>query len=466
MKNIIKITLLFVLISTLVSCNDFFDVNEDPTRITQDNLTLEIVLPTVLEATSKNHYLVGYNASLATHQMDQVQGDYYQRFTMSSAWSNIYLKALVNLATLEDLANEKNAPNYVAISKILTAVNVGLLTDTWEDAPFTEALQGSENVTPVFDTQESMYAEIQALLDEAIDKIELNDQEFVPGNDDIIYFGDMAKWKKLAHSLKARYMLHLSNHNPDWNAILTEANNGFTSNDDDFQMNYYAEYSNPWYQSVAKKINESIFTLAHAEYFINQMNGETYPGLIDPRLPLIADNDGELDYNGLAQWITDDTYNCLPTESSFNMSATSAIIMMSYAELNFIKAEADLNTNPGNAYTAYIEGIQANMDKLEVDSVLANTYLTDPLVANTGTVDLQHIMKEKYIATYLNPETWVDMRRHNYDANIYHAFVEPDINDRNVPGQRAEYPSFELDRNGDNAQDHIRDFTTKMWRDQ
>ena len=98
--------------------------------------------------------------------------------------------------------------------------------------------------------------------------------------------------------------------------------------------------------------------------------------------------------------------------------------IVTYAELKFIEAEAALPTNPTRAYTAYLAGINANMDKLQVPAGAERTaYIT---AASVGAANLTKalIMKEKYIATYLNPEAWNDARRFDY---AYKDFTLPQM---------------------------------------
>ncbi len=450
----------------LFSCSDILDVNNDPTRIKDDEVSMKILLPTVCEATSDAQYSAGRSAMLATHHLDNVQAGYYQLFHMSGVWSEVYLSCLTNLKKIESLAQEKESPHYEGIAKILEAVNLGLLTDCFENAPYSDALGESDNITPKYDTQESIYKQILSLLDQGIKLVNAEESKFAPSTDDLFYHGDMTKWAKLAHSLKARYMLHILDKGQGVTSadILKEVDQGFTSNDDDFQLVYFENFVNPWYSGIAALMEQSIATQVYGKFFMDLMNGEKYD-VIDPRLPYIAYNEeGEnAKYIGLASYINDTLYNALPTKETFYMQPTAPLIIMSYAELKFIEAEVSLNTDAGRAQTAYVAGITANMHKVGVESdSLITDYVTDPAVAS---VDLEHILKEKYIATVFNPEAWNDMRRYGYDADLYKGFVEPNLNGRSVPAYRALYPTSEQSRNAANWQANKKDFTEKMWKD-
>lgn len=454
----------------LYSCSGILDVNDDPTRIKTDEVTMSLLLPTVCEATSSAQYSAARTAMLATHHLDNVQAGYYQLFRMSGAWEEVYLKCLNNLGTIKTLAQEKNSPHYGGVARILEAVNIALLTDCFENIPYSEALKGTEDVTPAYDQQEAIYKDVFTLLDKGIELLQEEESEYSPGSDDMFYQGDLSQWIKLGHSLKARYMLHLLGKNQGITAIdiLAEVDQGFTSNDDDFQLVYYLNFVNPWYNGIAAKIEQSIATQVYGEFFINLMNGEEYD-VIDPRLPFIASNsDGDsAKYVGLASYppFSDDTlYNALPTKGTFYMGPTSPLIIMSYSELKFIEAEVALNSDPSRAEASYLAGIEANMRKVGMtDDSAISTYTSDPAVA---TVDLEHILKEKYIATVYNVEAWNDMRRYQYDTTYYKGFYEPNYNNRSIPAYRSLYPTSEESRNAANWEANKKGFTEPMWKDQ
>jgi len=466
--KILKYSIVLSLFFFMSSCNDFLDVNTNPTKVSENDVNVDVLLPSIITNTSSAHYSTAYYAARATHNIDGVGNDeYYTKFYMSGAWSTIYLSNLNNIEILITKANEESSPHFTGVAKILKAVNVGLLTDSWEDVPFTEALQGSGNISPAYDKQEFLYGQIQSILDEAIADLEQAENFRDIGKGDFVYGGDVAKWIALAHSLKARYMLHLSNKSGvNWANILAEAELGIGSNDGDFQLFYTTNVTNPWFNSVSKKIQEVIYTVTYGKYFMDDLNGANY-NVVDPRISILAElTDKEGEYTGAATYLDSAKFNVLPTVNTFYMTPTSPVVMMSFAELKFIEAEAALNSGDNSkAYDSYLAGIRANMENLGVQADTIDTYLADPSVA-TGTADLEHIMKEKYITLILSTESWNDMRRHNFSSDVYKNFVIPDFNDRDTPGQRAVYPNSEATRNKDNYNKNLKDFTTKMWKDQ
>ncbi|RYG11883.1 MAG: hypothetical protein EOO07_19895, partial [Chitinophagaceae bacterium] len=130
-------------------------------------------------------------------------------------------------------------------------------------------------------------------------------------------------------------------------------------------------------------------------------------------------------------------------------SDTAPLLLVTFAELKFIEAEAALSSNPTRAYAAYLAGIGANMDKLQVPAADKASYLANPAVA-VGAAGLTKalIFKEKYVATYLNPEAWNDARRNNYQ---YKDFTLPANAALSTFIRRVAYPSGETTKNGANV---------------
>ena len=130
-------------------------------------------------------------------------------------------------------------------------MNIGIATDTWDDIPLSEASMGDDNLFPSFDTQQEAYDQLFALLDGAISALQSTDDSGISlGSEDLIYNGDLDKWLRAAYTLKARYQLHLVNKGvTSPQDVLTSIENGFTSNDDDFQMFYDDRSINPRYST-------------------------------------------------------------------------------------------------------------------------------------------------------------------------------------------------------------------------
>jgi len=119
-------------------------------------------------------------------------------------------------------------------------------------------------------------------------------------------------------------------------------------------------------------------------------------------------------------------------------------------------------TNPAEAYAAYIRGIKGNMEKLGVDAPAITAYTTNPVITKAGNITVTDIMLQKYIALFLQMETWTDMRRYQYSATVYPGLKMPF---KNLLGtvyvQRAKYPDNEPGRNPNVPQ--VANQAVKLW---
>lgn len=483
------LTILIVCL-TFSSCDRFLgdDTNIDPNRT--KNASLATLLAASIEATSNNHYQIANTTSLfAQHTASYFVGltDSHYEVRMQDPWSAIYLGALTNLDILVEQATAQNAPHYVGVGKVLQAINLGLATDTWGDVPFSNAFEGVSNLHPAYDSQESVYQTIQKLLDEALVELQKPTSALKPGTDDLAYGttaanagGNIPKWIKLAYALKARYALHTSKKGLQGPMqALAALPLAFTSNSDDFQLVYNSVTKNPWHVNVALPINTGNFTIAPSEQLVGMMNAASYPGLIDPRLPLMFDRrTSTAPFTGMQNGAALGGNTNL-TVNTYYARETAPVLMVTYAETKFMEAEAEFLVNGGTktsvgstqkAYDAYVAGITAHMDKLGVSPTDRNLYLANPLVAvGPAGLTLELIMKEKYIATFLNPEGWVDVRRYDYDPLIYRGMTLPANHNPALNGQfirRVLYPLDELNRNGEQVNKVVKGLAEKMWWDQ
>lgn len=493
MKKLITRTIAIVFFMSFMGCSEeYFDVNTPTGTATVDQLGMNDLLGPVI-----------YHTVNAQYWAERSFGNYSQYFTgqgggaigqtsISSTWSRVYLYALPNLKTIIAKAEEKNAPHFAAVAEILIAINLGLAADSWDNIPYSEASQGTANPQPAFDTQESIYNNIDSLLASAIAALEGPDSSgFAPNSSsDLIYDGDLDKWLRAAYTIRARYQLHLTEQNGTAaaSAALASLANGFSSNSDDFQMFYTEKNINPWYSRQILAANTGNAHDKLGDQLVSYMNGTSYPYnsiSLDPRLPIYGDKDdgGAGDpwrgYVSGGDGLSSDgeSGNTDFADGGFYTNAAAPLVVISYAEAMFIKAEAEFLVNGGNetsvgsntaAYTAYMDGITASMNKLGADGT---DYLADTSIdLGEGSIMLQHIMKEKYIANFLNPETFVDLRRHDFSSNVFKDLSLPADNaDGEYPGQwfvRAQYPSSEATRNPDNVIANSQEPITKVWWDQ
>ncbi len=476
--------LLIMLVGILGACEDYLggDTNVDPTRT--DVITLEAYLPTIMNATAEAHYYAGYEVGQVSQQLANYfssGADIQEEFRIGTGWTFLYLRAMSNAQLLREQAEEQASPHYVGVAKVMQAINLGVATDAWENVPFTDAFGGIDGLTPEYDQQATIYETIlPELLDGAIADLSAEVSQSSPGSDDLIYGGDLNQWIKTAQVLKARYAIHLLGKGATEaaNEALAALSAGYESNDDDLALEFDERNLNPWHAEVALAINTGNFTVAPSAQLVDLMNGEQY-GVTDPRLPLMFElGDDQTEYRGMVNG-TETGNTADLTENTWYFSNSAPLLMATYAETKFIEAEAHFVINGGDAttvgsstdaYQAYLDGIGAHLQKLGVDESLATAYLSDPRVAvGAENLTLDLMMKEKFIALFLNPEIWVDLRRYEYSDEVFAGFALPENHNPLLNGEyieRASYPFDELSRNETVVEDNQKPLSAEMWRDQ
>ena len=347
--------------------------------------------------------------SLAHNRYAQIgEGDF------NTPWNNSYAGGLYDLKLIEDKAEAAGASAYVGVAKIMTAMYLGVLTDHFGDIPYTDALQGADNLKATFDSQADIYTSIFTLLSEGKDAL-AQPSSVTPGGDDLIHGGDLAAWAATADGLRARHLNHLSK-TSQYNAA-----NVIAACDDALNAGVYctigfeaALNQNPWYQ----------FTVIDRAGYISQF-GTMYDMMeasSDPRINLYRSADS----------LTMPAYG----------DATSALPIVTPFEIMFVKAEAQLAGSASDARATLEAAIESHMTWLGVDAGDIATYVA----ALPATTDLELIMNEKYVAMFSSSESWTDWRRTGFPT----LSAPADANLSGLP-RRMPYPEGEYLYNADNV---------------
>ena len=122
---------------------------------------------------------------------------------------------------------------------------------------------------------------------------------------------------------------------------------------------------------------------------------------------------------------------------------------ITYHELKFIEAEAAfLAGNKLRAFNALRAGITAHMRKVGAGGTYSPPLVTFPVILdgqitaylasaalpqNEGALTLRHIMEQKYIAMFLNPDSWSDLRRYDFRNDLYVNFLYPVYSGNTTP---------------------------------
>lgn len=507
MKNIYKIIRVSLLAISIYSCSDnYFEVNTPSDTLPNDAIVMKDVLSPCIQYTMTAQYQASTSLAIVDQHITTIvqdrQGiDNHYLSTLDNYWTTVYTKALPNIKVLEEKAITTNSSHYLAIAKVLKAINIGMTTDIYGDVPYTEATLAGQNFNPKYDSQQTIYTDIIKLLDEAIALFSNpNTSTFAPGKEDLIYGGNnstqIANWTKAAYTFKARYQLHLSKINgavATGNAVVTSLAKGFTANTEDFQLNYNKVNVNPWYANQLGLVAGNVF-YAISNQFVSYMNGgAVFPFTsvtMDPRMPLLVDMrtyssagitgsqpTTAAGYAGTVNGSGSGSGSKIGTEF-FYSNPSAPTVILSYAEAKFMEAEAQFllaggtPTSVGSnatAYAAYKTGITANMTKLGVISSLQTAYLSDTSIdKGAAALELKDIMRQKFISLYLNPETFNDYRRYDFSTNVFKGLTIP-VNTDPINGgkwiRRFVYSTNERGSNAANYSANFKPMISPVWWD-
>jgi len=451
----------------LTACDKFLDVNTDETL--KGDATMQELLPTAQFYTAEASFQQAYVACQYAQQLGSALGangiDTYAETDNTLGWSNLYLYALPQLNTIIKKGQEEGAPAYVGIAKVLTAYNLGVATVSWENVPYTQADQ--KNFSPAYDTQEQVYASILKLLDEAVTELGAN-VGAKPGQDDLIYQGDLAKWTRLAYSLRARYLWHGSLRNPQQAAqgALAALEKGMKGNEDDFQLQYNSKNLSPWYSKVAVPNTTGNLSVTFTNTIVDLFNG-TKQGIVDPRLSkVIGLKNNQTVYSGVVPGSGSGSTVDLNSKA-WHSNINSPLVMMTYSELKGIEAEARLAQHAGAGtsaagYAAYQEMISANMKKVGVEAADIDKFLKDPKIdIGASKLTAEQIVTEKFKSMLLIGDTWTDIRKYDYLDFPMPTNPNPDLQGKRI--QRMKYPDSEITRNSKTVLANQKDPEVTMW---
>ncbi len=475
--NIRHTALLVGVVSLAAGCTDWLDVNTNPNG--PQTVTANLYLPAML------HWMV-----TAPQYDGRFVGRYTQEWTLPSLtlptslptswdrmgydggsdngaeqWRDVYWSLGQNLIDMNGKAEAEQRWDLLGVGLILKAWGWQVLTDLHGEIIIKEAFDESRTSFD-YDTQDYAYQEVNRLLDSAIVLLRRTDgavDATYLGKGDHIYNGNRTKWLRFAWGIKALVLNHFSNkasYNPQ--AVMDAVDSSFTSNADDALLQYPATSTDLQDYNFYGYTRNNIRSYRQTLFIVGLMNGTQFGGVVDPRMSRMLSPAPDGLYRGVdpnlggfgALTATQQPNNFFgyPGTTGAGLSARyifadkSRLPVMTYAELQFIKAEAALHGgNAAAALAAYQAGISASIDFVNARNLDAGqtpsqitgaektAFLADPnVVPAAGNLTLSHIMSQKFIALWGwgHNEIWMDMRRYHYTdlvsgVEVFRGFTTP-----------------------------------------
>ncbi len=393
-------------------------------------------------------------------------------------YQNIYGDAVKNVVDLVSRsAEDPEDVNYHNIARILRAFIFHRITDAYGDVPYSEAgLALTGNVTPVFDTQESIYRDMLSQLQSAAEALDPGKPTY--DGSDQYYSGDIGQWKKLAYSLILRLAMRLQKVDPasaqQW-ANTAVSGGVFTSNDDNMVMKHAIgndQNHNPYSRFAVDNGNRFRLSKTLIDMLTNtgdprlEIYAQSYDGVTTPikGLPngLDANTLGSEDYNTFAYW-----------NANLIGSLDAPVINLTYSEVALLQAEAvTRGWISGDATALYEAGVAAGMTQWNVfpevvvpDQTAIDTYLAN----NPFDGSLEMIGNQIWLTNYMNYfEAFSSWRRTGFPV-LTPVDYPGNLTGGTIPRRRL-YGISDRDLNTENynaavARQGPDELTTRVWWD-
>ncbi len=299
-KNIKKLQILCMaaLVVVVTSCN--LDINIDPNNPSKATSAQLLPISQVRIANSIGSGSIGISNGASVWMHQNVQRSSFDQYgvtgtaySITNAWDESYT-ALKDLQTIINSATATTGTKYAGIAKIMKAYAFSEMVDTWGDIPFSEANKGAELPYPKFDDDATIYPELIKLLDEGIADIAKTDAGVFIASSDLIYAGNVTKWRKAAKTLKLKLLTNMrlaADVKSQVAALVTEGD--LIGSSDDFELTYgislAPENRNPGYTNDYPNGRSNYIS----PYFYEIMTGQNtfahgndlMKDIMDPRVP-------------------------------------------------------------------------------------------------------------------------------------------------------------------------------------
>ncbi|WKN41879.1 SusD/RagB family nutrient-binding outer membrane lipoprotein [Tunicatimonas pelagia] len=526
-RSILFLTALSIILVANSCTDDFTELNTDPKNLTVDNLS-QSEFGGIVKAAQYTPAFLGDPArgpfQLTQSLFSDIYGGYFattapnfdsDKFILVGGWLNgafnyFYASAAPQIKFAEDFAADNDLPLENAMMKVWRVWSYHRVTDYWGPIPYSEF--GNGELSVAYDSQEDIYRDFFATLDEAISVLQSNEgaTSFLAGND-LVYGGDADQWLKFANTLRLRLAMRVKYVDPTLSQ--TEAEKAavlgqfIEENGDNAIIETNPDFRNP-YNTITQ----------WGEFRMSADMESILKGYEDPRMQFYAAPAAEPDptddpagvefpfegmRNGQSKVDKQGTnFNAVASDMAPAYTVAGApgpeYVAMNAAESFFLRAEGALegwNMGGGTAQDFYEQGIVASHVEygLNGNNLSGNSYVestntpasyngTDPapsqvpVAFNTGgstEEQLEQIITQKWISLYPNSqEAWAEKRRTGYPTFYNRLNTDNSTIPVNTVPRRVTYVDGEFTTNGAAVEEAISgklggpdNGTTRLWWD-
>jgi hypothetical protein len=503
MKSIFKYLWIALFLGFSTSCDrNFDDLNTNKVNATTIDGMFQINQAIISAAPSSGGILV-YEVGAVQHVISPNSGvltganfNQDNRASTQSNWQQYYRNVIKNTKdVLSRIEGEPTRSNLVQMTRIIQAYAFMVLTDSYGAVPYSEAGVGfSQQIFfPKYDQQDVIYADIIKELDEA--SAALNASARIEAAD-VLFGGNIDRWKKFGYSLLLRAGMRISKANPTLaQQAVTKAFAGgvILLNADNASVRHDANYVNP----IGNTLNATEAANFYlTEPFVNFLKNSNDPRLgaiavryvgatsgptqtvdrqtFDPALqigmPMGNDNAGAVKAaadRGLASFYD---FSQVDRRRMVKLTAPSFIVTASQTLLLLAEARQLGWITTGTVEDYFNQGVRAHMLQMasydaamSIPPAAIDAYLAaNPFNPATA---IRQIHEQYWISSFMNgPEAFANFRRTGFPTLAPNPFPGREVLFIN----RLTYPNSEISVNAENVNAAIAvqgpdDLETKVW---
>jgi len=467
MKKIVFSILIVGLIFILPSCDKWLDINQNPNAPdkVEGYLLTAPMFAQMAMAVQYDARMIGRYVQYFSHTSSgttwETHGYDPGSDNCGQMWRHVYWTEGWNLTMLIDDAKAGSKWDFLGMGYALRAWGWQQLTDMHGPIIYKEAFQAQSQFA--YDNQDTIYRAVRGLCNSALAWLSRTDGTSTLARGDVVYGGNRAKWIKFTNGLLARNYNSLINksggefaYDPD--KVIQFVDKALASNADNALIPFVATTTTD--ANFFGGMRDNLRVYKQTDYILSLMDGRVFTGVQDPRKSRLMMVSPDGTYRGVLPTYGDPNATTgnvqrIPTVLGLLITNTTKngryifadkapFPVMTYAEMQFIKAEAAFRKgDKAMALAAYTNGISASIDFVStycaanpgapdftagnlgsaITAAEKTAYMGNPIIVptNPNSLTLSMIMQQKFLALWgfgFN-ETWVDMRKYHYDNTIY-----------------------------------------------
>nr|WP_294946439.1 SusD/RagB family nutrient-binding outer membrane lipoprotein [uncultured Mucilaginibacter sp.] len=492
-KKILIIAALFTT-GIITSCKKDFlslEVNPNTPSVSTPQFALAGALKVAADIPNNNYNVFGMWVGYVAPSGNFVPSPALQQYQFTTDNFQVFTPLFANATNfdnLEKISADASFAKFAAIAKIMKAYDFQQLVDLYNNVPYSQAFNASVYLFPKYDKGDAIYADLVVQLTAAKALIDGSASATDPGVNDIVYHGDMSKWKKFANTLLLRLALRQSKLNGGTaKAALPAITDAASLAANYMTLDSESGIANPGYTGGGFEGQQSPFYNnfgfdvsgnpkgASASVRANAFAVELLRSYNDPRLAreyAVAGTTGT--QKGITFGDPNAPANALTSAFGPGLlkAPTMGAVLLSTAESLFLQAEAVnrgwIALGDGVAADLYKKGVTSSFLALGLTSTQADTYLAQDQqnIAWASSPDkLQAIITQKYFSLngYSFFEAWNEFKRTGFPVGVPRS-IDPKAIGTGIPN-RIFFPTSEYQQNADavGAEGTIDPFTSKIF---